>query len=456
MAPRWLTMLPTMSELFTLALPVSASLVGALIGAVIALLPGLHAYTLVGVVLAAPAIPIIGHATNETTALFLLGLVVGWVMVNLIPAIFFFAPDDAHAGAILPATKYLLRGQGGEAAMLVAAGSLAALIGLVLLSPLLDQLFRPLRSILQPHTGWMLVAIIAFMLLGEWPRSNMLTTPVRRLLSAWAYLSTGLLTFALSGVLGFVLMYRNPLPLAQANQAMAPAFVGLFVLPGALQMLLMSARPPQQQSNPLSAFALSPMMLLRGTLTGMAGGLFAGFLPVISGGIGGLLAGHASSKYDDRLFLISQGASKVTYYVCSILLFVVPGLTLVRGGLAGMLSTNYVPYGWRIYALAVAGVALSGAVSFVLLLGLIAIAARITHRLQPRWIALVTISMALAMTVVWYGLPGLMIAAVGAGIGLLPVFVGGRRMNCLGVLLLPITLNVIGIGPTVAAWLGLL
>jgi hypothetical protein len=34
--------------------------------------------------------------------------------------------------------------------------------------------------------------------------------------------------------------------------------------------------------------------------------------------------------------------------------------------------------------------------------------------------------------------------------------VGGRRINGLGVLLVPITLNVIGVGPAVAAWLGLL
>ncbi len=45
--------------------------------------------------------------------------------------------------------------------------------------------------------------------------------------------------------------------------------------------------------------------------------------------------------------------------------------------------------------------------------------------------------------------------AVSTGIGLIPVLIGGRRMNCLGVLLLPLTLNMIGIGPMVAQWLGL-
>ena len=431
---------------------VGASLVGALLGAVIALLPGLHAYTLASMLLV--LLPATANGTpSETTVLFLLGVVVGWVMLNMIPAIFLYAPDDANAGAVLPATKYMLRGRGAEATLLVGAGSLGALLGLVLLAPLLDQAFRPLRSILQPHTGWMLVAIIAFMLLGEWPRSNMLTTPIRRLLSAWAYLGSGLLAFVLSGALGFVLMYRNPLGIMQANQALAPAFMGLFVLPGALQMLAFSRKPPRQHA---ATFDVAASIVLRGTLTGLAGGLFAGFLPVVSGGIGGLLAGHASSKYDDRLFLISQGASKVAYYVSSLMLFFVPGLTMVRGGMAGMLSTTYIPYGWRMYALAVASIALAGALSFGLLLVFTHLAVLSANKMQPRWIAFVTIMIALGITGAWFGGPGLIIAAVGTCIGLLPVLVGGRRMNCLGVLLLPITLNVIGIGPDVARWLGLL
>ena len=51
---------------------------------------------------------------------------------------------------------------------------------------------------------------------------------------------------------------------------------------------------------------------------------------------------------------------------------------------------------------------------------------------------------------------GLAVMGVGAAIGLIPILAGGRRMNCLGVILLPITLNVIGLGPTIAKFLGLL
>jgi TctA family transporter len=64
--------------------------------------------------------------------------------------------------------------------------------------------------------------------------------------------------------------------------------------------------------------------------------------------------------------------------------------------------------------------------------------------------------MALAITATFTGGAGLAVTAVAMLIGLIPVLAGCRRINCLGVLLLPITLNVIGIGPDVAKWLGLI
>jgi TctA family transporter len=54
------------------------------------------------------------------------------------------------------------------------------------------------------------------------------------------------------------------------------------------------------------------------------------------------------------------------------------------------------------------------------------------------------------------GLPGAGLLAVATGIGLLPVVSGSRRLNCLGVILLPTACNMSGFGTRVAGWLGLL
>ncbi|MFZ1792530.1 MAG: hypothetical protein WAU96_03835, partial [Anaerolineae bacterium] len=249
------------------------------------------------------------------------------------------------------------------------------------------------------------------------------------------------------------LMYRSPIPPEAAYQNLLPAFVGLFSLPGLIQVLAFGSAIPKQDSR--ATPSLSANLLARGALTGVAGGLFAGIMPVISGGVGGLLAGHATAQRDDRLFLISQGASKVAYYVGGLLLLFVPGAGLVRGGMAWMLSSGYMPYGWRMYLLAISGVALCGALAFVLLMAFSRGAAAIANKTNPRIAAALALVMALAITMAFTGLPGLAVAAVATLVGLIPVLVGGRRMNCLGVLLLPITLNVIGVGPDVARVLGL-
>lgn len=429
------------------------ALAGAVIGCGLALLPGLHVFNVAGLALLLSTRGAIGLA-DQALAMFLLGALVGWVVVNVIPAVFLFAPDDANVVIVLPTTKYLMRGRGAEAAMLVGAGSLGALLGLALLSPILDEVLRPLRAIVQPHTGWMLTAIIAFLLLGEWPRANDLSSPLRRLLSAWAYLGAGLLTFILSGLLGFVLLYRSPVAVESAFVNLMPAFIGLFAVPGLLQILLFGAKPPLQTTT--LPDEIEPRLLLRGSLTGLSGGLFASVLPVVSGGIGGLLAGHATAQWNDRLFMISLGASKVAYYVGSLLLLFVPGLTLTRGGMAWMLSSVYVPYGWRSYWLAVAGMALAGVVAFVTLVALARATAKLINRLNVKWIAGGSLVVAIAITLAFTGWGGFVIMLAATTVGLIPVIVGGRRLNCLGVLLLPIALNMIGVGPAVAQWLGLL
>lgn len=429
------------------------ALIGAVAGCGLALLPGLHVFNVAGLALLLWTHGAAG-LTDQGLAMFLLGALVGWAVVNVIPAVFLFAPDDANVVIVLPTTKYLMRGRGSEAAILVGAGSLGALLGLVLLSPVLDEALRPLRAIIQPHTGWMIVAIIAFMLLGEWPRANDLAPPLRRLLSAWAYLGAGLLTFVLSGLLGFVLLYRSPIAVESAFVNLMPAFIGLFAVPGLMQILLFGATPPPQATT--WPAEVEPRLLLRGSLTGLSGGLFASVLPVVSGGIGGLLAGHATAQWNERLFMISLGASKVAYYVGSLLLLFVPGLTLTRGGMAWMLSSVYVPYGWHSYWLAVAGIALAGAFSFGALVVLARATATLINRINVRWIAGASLLLAAVIALGFTGWGGLAIMAVATTVGLIPVIVGGRRLNCLGVLLLPISLNMIGIGPAVAAWLGLL
>ena len=431
-----------------------AALGGTVLSSLLACIPALHVYNLAGLLIVG-ALKVEGLVPDDLLAMLLLGLVVGYAVLNTIPSIFLGAPDDSTLFVVMPGQKYLMQGRGFEAAVLTGAGGLGGLLVLLLLAPALPRVLPLVRAVLSPHLHWILGAIIVFMLMSEWPKgSDRGATGLAKFLDAWRSLAAGLLTFLLSGLLGFVLFYGSLVPVEMGFQNLMPAFVGLFAIPWVLQNLLSQMRVPPQQAG--GSVDLSPGLLARGVGAGARGGLFAAFFPVVTGGIGGFLAGHATAQRDDRLFIVSQGASKLIYYVGAFLFFFVPGVHLTRGGMAGMLSVLYRPHSPATYWLAIAAVLVCGALAFGLLRALSRGAVRLVSHVDYRWNSAATLALLVGLVLALTGWGGMMIAVVATGIGLLPVLWGSRRMNCMGVLLLPLTLQLAGLGSTVAGWLGLI
>jgi putative membrane protein len=429
------------------------AVMGALVAAVLSLVPALHIYTVAGLIVL--AMDRLGEvAPPELTGMFFLGMTAGYAMLNSIPSIFLAAPDDSTVFVVLPGQKYVLQRRGYEAVVLTGIGGLGGIAVLALLTPFASSLLPALRAILQPHLHWILWAVIAYILMSEWPKgSDRAPAGWRRWWDGWKSLTAGLVTFLLAGLLGFILLYRSLVPVTVAFQNLLPAFAGLFAVPWILQNILSRVEIPEQHIA--RTVDVTPWLFLRGTLAGAMGGLFAAFFPVVTGGIGGFIAGHATAQRDDRLFIVSQGASKVVYYVGSLLFFFVPGLHLTRGGMAWMLSSLWSSHAPQTYYQAVAAVILSGVVSLFLLLMMARVAIKLVGKVRYRWISLGTLGVLLAIVVAMTGWGGLLICAVATGIGLIPVLWGSRRVNCMGVLLLPIALNMAGVGGVIAGWMGL-
>jgi putative membrane protein len=144
------------------------------------------------------------------------------------------------------------------------------------------------------------------------------------------------------------------------------------------------------------------------------------------------------------------------YYVGALLLFYVPGLHLTRGGMASMIGARWQPHGPESYWTAVGLVVTSGALAFGLLLLLSRAAAAIAGRVDARTIGVATLFILVALVVVLTGTRGLLVLLPATGIGLIPVAWGARRTNCLGVILVPLTLQMAGLGPAAARALGLI
>lgn len=429
------------------------ALVGMLLASVLALVPALHIYNVAGLfILLGSRLTFI---TPEQTAFLFLGMITGYAMLNTLPGIFLSAPDESTVFIVLPGQKYMLQRRGYEAVVLTGLGGLGGLVVLTLLAPIAPRLFPVVREILRPHTAWILWTIIAYMLLSEWPKgTDRAPAGWKRWWDGWRSLTAGLATFFLSGALGFILMYRPLVPLERSYQNLLPVFVGLFAVPWVLQNLL--ARVELSEQYIAHSVDAPPLPLFHGTAAGVLGGLFAAFFPVVTGGIGGFLAGHATAQRDERAFVISQGASKVVYYVGGFLLYFVPGLHLTRGGMAWMISTRFSPYDPKLYYWATAAVLVTGVIAFFLSLGATRLLIRLLQIVHYRILSAVTLGILLLVVFAMTGPVGLAICAVATGIGLIPVLWGSRRMNAMGVLLLPIGLNMVGAGDAVARFLGLL
>ncbi len=431
------------------------TLLGTAVSSLVSLMPALHIYNVAGIII----ILTMGTGTSalipmEYVPIFMMAMVVGWAILNTIPALFLGAPDESAIFVVLPGQKYMMQGRGYEAAALTGLGALAGIVAMAVATPVFFKALPKLRQLTRPHNFWIMGLIISYMLLSEWPKgSGRQKTGWGRFIDGWKNLAAGLLTFLLSGILGFIVLTKPLVPIRYAFQNIMPVFVGLFAIPWVIGNIFSRTEiPPQYVCRSAD---LPTGIWSRGGFAGFLGGMIAAFLPVVTGGIGGFIAGHVTAQRDDRLFIVSQGASKSVYYIGGFLMAFIPGLSRTRGGMAWMLRPFYQPHTYDDYWRIMGVIMLSGGVSFFLLLAYSRLMIRIINRVNYRALSVLMFFLLLAVTYAIGGPWGLALATVATAIGLIPVYFHSRRMNCMGVLLLPITLNMGGLGPSIARLLRL-
>lgn len=430
-------------------------LLGTLVAGLVSLIPALHIFNLASFILLYLKFPHL--LPGNALPAFMMSLVVSWSIINTIPALFLGAPDESAMFIVLPGQKYMMLGKGYEAAVLSGVGAMGAVIALGIGSPVILRIFPKIRWLLVPHMFWILPLIVAYIVMSEWPKATLRPkTKLGRFIDGWKSCSAGIATLLLSGILGIFIMNKPFVPIERAFQNIMPAFVGLYAVPWVITNIISKTEIPKQ--NICKSIDLDYKLAVRGTFAGVLGGSFAALMPIVTGGIGGLIAGHATAQRDDRLFIISQGASKTMYYVGSFLLFFVPyfgAAHLRRGGMAWMLSPFYVPGSIVDYFMILATIAISAGFAFFLLLHFSRFMINVITRFDYRLISLFTVVILFAIVGTVTGLRGIFLTIVATGIGLIPVLFHSRRMNCMGVLLIPISLNMVGLGPAVLKLLGL-
>jgi putative membrane protein len=351
-----------------------------------------------------------------------------------------------------------MSGKGYEAAVISGIGGLIGVLLLILLSPFFFLVFPTINAVLSVHMHWILLLVMVYMLMSEWPKGcGFGATRLDKFMDAWGNIWAGLFTFGASAILGIIITSRSIITHEMGFQNIMPVFVGLFAIPSIIQNLVSHEHIPEQHI--CEDVDLDGKEMGKAAFQGGISGMIAAYLPAVTAGIGGIIAGHATALRGDKIFIVGGSVGKVIYYVGAFLfLFVLTPLSpngLGKGGLNIILRPVFSPQPGD-YLMMIAVILFSGCLSFLILLP----AARFTITIMKHvdyhdmyWGALVMITVIVAALT---GMAGLFTMIVGTLIGLVPVFYHSRRSNCMAVLLVPICLNMAGYGDAVASFLGLI
>jgi putative membrane protein len=155
-------MIITIMEAIPFGLELFCTFCGVFLTCLIILVPGMHIYNIAGLILLLASNAVLTLTPECLTYLFL-GMVSSYAVLNTIPSVFLSIPDESTVFIIQPAQKYMLQRRGYEAVVLTGIGGLGGLVILTSFSIVAAQILPPLRQILSPHLGWILIAVILYL-----------------------------------------------------------------------------------------------------------------------------------------------------------------------------------------------------------------------------------------------------------------------------------------------------
>jgi len=170
---------------------------GILLGTITGLMPGIHP-NLIAVILA-------GIFTDSTVLIFTTALT--HTFLNSIPTTYLSTPDPDTALSLHPSQEYAKKGRAHEAIILTIIGSLLALILMIIISPLLFKIIKPLFRTINTAIPSLLILTATFLIIRQ----------KNKLLAAGIFL--------LSGILGIISLNTN------ISEPLTPLFTGLFAIP---------------------------------------------------------------------------------------------------------------------------------------------------------------------------------------------------------------------------------
>ncbi len=388
---------------------------GLIAGIFTGLIPGIHV-NLISLILLSLSGFMLGFTTPLVLGVFIISMAVTHTFLDSIPSIFLGAPDSDMALGVLPGHRLLLEGKGYEAVKLTVIGSLIALIGTILIIPLLLPLLAKIYNLIQPYIGYILAVVVIYMIIIEKGIAS----------KFWA-----LFVFLLSGTLGLVVLNWPNL-----KQPLFPMLSGLFGISTLIISLNQKSRIPSQKTTETikvgrkeTAKAISAAVF-SGSLTGLFPGLGAAQASIIGMNLVRDIGNHA--------FMILIGGINTVNFTFSLATFY--ALNKARNGAVVVVSELMNSVNLSQLVVFLASAVIAGSAATYIALKISKIAARIITRIDYTYLCMGIIVFIAALSVFFSHFAGFAILVVSSALGMIAPLIGVKRSHSMGCLMLPVIL----------------
>jgi len=420
---------------------------GVVLGTASGLVPGLHANNF-ALLLAAVAPSVPGPSVAVTAAMLAAGVV--HTFLDAVPALALGVPDASMVATALPGHRLVVAGRGREAVRLSALGSGTAVgLSLVLAVPVTWVMVRAYPT-LRAHLSVVLGAVVLVLLVTE---------------RSWSARVAGAGSFLAASALGAATLDLSPAaPLA--GSMLTPLFAGLFGAPVLVEAVGGRGVPPQADPR----VRLDPRSVATTGVAGTAGGAGVGYLPGVSAAVaavvvltampgedppaegraGPMLPGGADDEdapgpatpADDgptaaqldaaRRFVVATSGVNTANTVFA--LFALVALGTPRTGV--LVAADRV--GGVVLPVAVGAVAVAAACGFVLVLSVGDGYLRLVGRADATRLSVGLLALLGLLSFLFAGWVGVAVYGVATLVGLVPPWLGCRRVHLMGVLIGPL------------------
>lgn len=386
-----------------------ALILGILAGTFTGLIPGIH-INLVAVILTA-SLTSLTFLEPITLAIFIASMAITHTFIDFIPSIYLGAPDDDTFLSVLPGHQMLKQGLAHEAVVLTLYGSISALIIIAIFTPIFIFIIPTLASILQNLLPFLLIFTSLFLILRE-----------KRI---WLALTI----FILAGFLGYTTLN---LPV---KEPLLPLLTGLFGSSALIISLKQKTKISNQKITKLKEIKIPKKQFLKSTAGAIISAPLCSFLPGIGAGHAAII-GSEFIKQSKKGFIVLLGAINTIVIGLSFITLYSIGRTRTGAAVAisEILQQTIQP---THLAIIITTIIISGILAFFLSLNLSKFAAKYITKINYTTLSTFILIILFIITLIFSNLLGILVFITSTALGIFTILSGARRINLMGVLLVP-------------------